>query len=124
MVEVVRAYQSTLSGLVEVPAAGSSEEPGYLVGLWKGWDVRSLGLVAVHDRGLCAGRVCVVHAPTRHRMSRWPVVWRGDRGIVERLCPHGIGHPDPDQSEFWSTSGGGAAAMWVHGCDGCCGGVR
>jgi hypothetical protein len=30
---------------------------------------------------------------------------------MERICDHGVGHPDPD--EFM-------ADVWVHGCDGCC----
>lgn len=51
-------------------------------------------------------------------MRRWPMNWRGDRGILERICPHGIGHPDPDQREFWNETG----QEWqgVHGCDACC----
>ena len=28
-------------------------------------------------------------------MSTWPTVHR-ESGLVERKCPHGIGHPDPD----------------------------
>jgi hypothetical protein len=34
---------------------------------------------------------------------------------MERICPHGVGHPDPD--EYAIASGGDAG---VHGCDGCC----
>lgn len=39
-------------------------------------------------------------------------------GLVERLCEHGIGHPDKSVTnkvskwEDW---------MEIHGCDGCCG---
>jgi hypothetical protein len=47
-----------------------------------------------------------------HHMRDWPLIWRNDRGIFERKCPHGIGHPDPDQ--------GGPNFSAVHGCDGCC----
>jgi hypothetical protein len=32
---------------------------------------------------------------------------------MERICEHGIGHPDPDQIMR-------DEAGWVHGCDGCC----
>ena len=39
--------------------------------------------------------------------------WRIDRYIVERICPHGIGHPDPNQ--ILPTDDDGR-----HGCDGCC----
>ena len=39
--------------------------------------------------------------------------WRIDRYIVERICPHGIGHPDPNQILPTDDDG-------QHGCDGCC----
>jgi hypothetical protein len=43
-------------------------------------------------------------------MRRWPQNWRGDRYLIERICPHGVGHPDPDDLN----------PDTVHGCDGCC----
>lgn len=43
-------------------------------------------------------------------MVLWPQHWRGDRHLMERICPHGVGHPDPDDI---NPDG-------VHGCDGCC----
>ena len=51
-------------------------------------------------------------------MSTFPLVWRNDRGIFERTCPHGIGHPDPDQFDYWMRSD----RMYesVHGCCGVC----
>ena len=64
----------------------------------------------VHDPALCAGRPCCIHAPSNHSMSEFPQNFRWDRGIVERICPHGIGHPDPDDPTLDA----------VHGCDGCC----
>ena len=71
-----------------------------------------------HDPALCAGRVCVIHNPTDHHMRDWTAIWRSDRGIVERLCPHGVGHYDPDQIPYWRATN----QMWqtVHGCCGCC----
>lgn len=59
-----------------------------------------------------------MHAPTRHHMRAWPVHWRSDRGIIERLCEHGCGHPDPDQYPYWRATG--QEYLAVHGCDGCC----
>lgn len=61
---------------------------------------------------------CVIHHRTGHHMAHWQLHWRGDRGIFERICPHGIGHPDPDQYPYWRATD----QMWqtVHGCDGCC----
>lgn len=75
-------------------------------------------LVNVHDEDMCAGTYCVVHNPSDHSMREFPLHWRFDRGIFERICPHGIGHPDPDQVDFWISIGQEGNA--VHGCDGCC----
>lgn len=76
----------------------------------------------VHDPALCAGQVCVLHNRTKHKMRGWPQHWRSDRRIMERLCPHGAGHPDPDQWDRMVEVIGEdeARAEFVHGCDGCC----
>lgn len=82
------------------------------------WDLPSgVTLRNVHDESGCVG-ACVIHRPTRHHMSEWSLVWRDDRGIFERICEHGIGHPDPDQLDYWKRT----RQEWqsVHGCDGCC----
>jgi hypothetical protein len=81
-------------------------------------DVRDIKLVNVHDEATCESRVCVIHSPTDHHMRDWTVIWRGDRGIFERICEHGIGHPDPDQFPYWRETGQGWLA--VHGCCGTC----
>jgi hypothetical protein len=75
-------------------------------------------LTNVHDEEGCAGSPCVIHNPSDHRMSGFKLNWRSDRGIFERICPHGVGHPDPDQFEHWASIG--ASAESIHGCDGCC----
>lgn len=59
--------------------------------------------------------VCCIHHPSNHHMQLWPQNWRGDRGIMERICPHGIGHPDPDDLKCRKN-----VVESVHGCDGCC----
>lgn len=74
-------------------------------------------LVNVHTRDKCAGRHCVLHNPSDHHMREWRLLWRADRRIMERLCPHGMGHPDPDDMAYQRTIGGDSG---VHGCDGCC----
>lgn len=74
-------------------------------------------LVNVHAPALCAGRACVIHAPSDHHMRTWPLHWRGDRGFMERLCPHGTGHPDPDDAAYHRSVG---REVGVHGCDRCC----
>ena len=66
--------------------------------------------ILVHDRADCSG-YCPIHWPSDHHMRDWPTNWRSDWGaFMERICPHGIGHPDPDDKN----------ADPVHGCDGCC----
>lgn len=67
----------------------------------------------VHAAGTCWGPICTIHNPTDHHMREWTLYWREDRRIFERLCPHGIGHNDPDQNYTNGDSD-------IHGCDGCC----
>lgn len=76
--------------------------------------------IIAHKKGACVGdlrfkktRPCPLHRRTNHSMRSFPQQWRDDRGIMERICPHGIGHPDPDQVLRTPYDG-------VHGCDGCC----
>lgn len=38
--------------------------------------------------------------------------------LAERVCRHGIGHPDPDSLAYLESRG--VEGMGVHGCDGCC----
>lgn len=73
----------------------------------------------VHSPNRCAGYHCVVHNPSDHHMRKWRLNWRDDRGIMERICPHGIGHPDPDEMAYQFRANSGDTG--VHGCDGCCG---
>lgn len=68
-------------------------------------------LSGVHDPNLCAGRPCTIHNRSDHHMRHMPQHWRNDRRIMERICQHGIGHPDPDEID----------PDTIHGCDGCCG---
>lgn len=67
-----------------------------------------LCLYNVHAKGTCwVPQRCTIHAPTEHHMREWKVDWRNSR--IERLCPHGDWHPDPDgiNLECWA-------------CDRCC----
>ena len=80
--------------------------------------VDGIQLFNVHNPALCQGRPCVVHNPTDHHMHGFRLLWRNDRAIFERICPHGIGHPDPDQFAYWREIG--HEYEGVHGCDGCC----
>lgn len=64
----------------------------------------------MHAMTKCSGQPCTIHNRTDHNMRSFPQYWRGDRGIMERICPHDIGHPDPDD----------ITTDRIHGCDGCC----
>ena len=70
-----------------------------------------------HSLARCAGTPCPIHAPSRHHMTDWPMTLRAS-GLTERICSHGVGHPDPD-SVAWLDSHG-RTGYGLHGCDGCC----
>jgi hypothetical protein len=78
----------------------------------------------MHDEALCAGKPCVIHNLTKHSMRKFklhirvPRLWDIKPQHAERICPHGVGHPDPDDMAFWISVG--ESSMGVHGCDGCC----
>ena len=85
----------------------------------------------VHDASLCEGEHCCYHNPSDHHMVDWTLHVRLDRlawsktedrpvGVLtERICPHGIGHPDPD-SLAWLIANGASEYEGIHGCDSCC----
>jgi hypothetical protein len=108
-------------------------------------------LMHVHGRDKCEGRgiPCCIHEPSDHHMRTWPMNWRSDTGVMERACPHGIGHPDPDHMAYvrsltpehdcvfnrdedrefpdWLDLDEQDGCIFphlewqgVHGCDGCC----
>jgi hypothetical protein len=69
-----------------------------------------------HGYWRCKGGPCSVHDRTEHNMRAFPQHWRDDKGIMERICEHGVGHPDPDDIKVRM----GRDEACVHGCDGCC----
>lgn len=90
---------------------------------WVQWLVRgqtgtahgaSIVLRNVHSALDCAGRECIIHSPKPRDTDDWPLLWRGDRAIFERICPHGTGHPDAAQFEYWHEQD----EDWqrIHGC--------
>lgn len=91
---------------------GPATEPDF------GASVGETILVNVHPAEKCEGRHCVLHNPSDHHMRGWPTLFRSDIGIMERTCPHGVGHPDPDDLAFHMTLG--HDWLGTHGCDGCC----
>lgn len=89
-----------------------------LTGFWTqgpdGWFLNN-----VHDIHACSGRGCAIHNhPSEHNLKDAPMNWRDDRGILERICKHGVGHPDHDSAAYLESIGQGVQN--VHGCDGCC----
>ena len=71
--------------------------------------------IVCHDPADCRYQPCTVHNRTNHHLRHFPQQWRADRQLMERVCPHGVGHPDPDDINVL-----GDPAWSVHGCDGCC----
>lgn len=74
--------------------------------------------IQVHNAEDCRGPFCVIHNPSVHPLADGPTHWREDRHLMERLCPHGIGHPDPDGVAFLPAKQRQMES--THGCDGCC----
>jgi len=81
-------------------------------------------IIRTHSIKDCEGFPCVIHNPSEHRMSSYPTHWREDRGLMERMCPHGVGHPDPDDIAHKKRTRGAkyAEIESIHGCcgSGCC----
>lgn len=75
-----------------------------------------------HNPRNCKGETCCLHNRSDHRMRDFPQHWREDRKLMERMCAHGVGHPDPDALAHIEAVDGKEAAdiESVHGCDGCC----
>lgn len=70
-----------------------------------------------HAPDECSGPFCVIHNPSDHPLKDAPMHWRSDKGVMERICSHGIGHDDPDDLAYRRTQ---RMASGTHGCDGCC----
>ena len=64
----------------------------------------------VHPQIKCLGSFCTIHNPSQHHMVNWPRQWHAFNRVMERICPHGVGHTDPDETRKDVS----------HGCDGCC----
>lgn len=76
---------------------------------------------SVHKRTVdCDIDGCAIHNPSYHPLSDAKQYMRVDKGyLIERICDHGVGHPDPDSASFMAKNGWGKG-IWIHGCDGCC----
>jgi hypothetical protein len=81
-----------------------------------GWDGHQITIAPLVIRGVhldaeCMGRTCLMHNPSPHHMTSWPLVWDMQRKVFLRVCRHGVAHPDPDS---WGDKSHPA------GDDGCC----
>lgn len=76
------------------------------------------GRAFVHRLERCdmTGR-CAMHSPSDHNMRALPMLLR-ETTLIERTCPHGVGHPDPDSLAYFMSND--QHYMAVHGCDECC----
>lgn len=105
-----------MSKLLEARRRAAEENRPVHVG-GRTWAIPGPGVLRrVHTRAQCQDpNRCVIHHRTDHHMSEWPLVWHGGLFAMwqgfERICPHGIGHPDPDDALNSDVP---------HACDGCC----
>lgn len=74
----------------------------------------------VHSEDDCAGEYCVLHNPSNHLMRDFDLLLR-ETTLMERVCSHGVGHPDPDSLAYFTRNFPGSA-LDIHGCCGygCC----
>ena len=77
------------------------------------------GTYQTHGPKICKGPNCVLHNPSKHHMVKWPMILRASL-LVERRCPCGIGHPDPDSVAYFAGVNPEYAPLNVHGCCGDC----
>lgn len=95
-------------------------------------------LTNVHTKEMCAEQDhCVIHKPSMHNLVKAPTHWRIGYGIylgdtiwefgeiMERICPCGFFHPDPDDLAFKALDKGEVIAtrLALHECcdHRCCG---
>jgi hypothetical protein len=86
-------------------------------------------ILQTHGPAQCAGQACCFHNPSEHPLNTRPLMWRADvrPSFMERICGHGVGHPDPDSLAFLIAVAvadpelrENVEALEIHGCDGCC----
>lgn len=79
-------------------------------------DPNGTGRWTIHAKQNCSG-MCPFHCPSDHHMKNWPIFIRSST-LVERMCGHGQGHPDPDSLNYLDPHGD--LLLGIHGCDKCC----
>lgn len=88
-------------------------------GYWDKIEGRRSMYLTTHNPEECVDRLCDVHDRRgTGAQATWPLNWRDDRGIMEVICPCGIGHPTPAQIGYWETILEPVKVMaeYRHGC--------
>lgn len=67
-------------------------------------------VLLTHPKDDCLGEYCTIHNMSNHHMVEWPQKWDEYDRRINRICPHNVGHPDPDE----------ISKNKEHTCDGCC----
>jgi hypothetical protein len=83
------------------------------------WGLRNGDILQTHGASECDGPPCPLHSPSDHPLRDAPLNWRQDRYLMERVCPCGVGHPDPDHLDRVRRVYGEELA-WGQGVHGCC----
>lgn len=75
------------------------------------------GVFQTHSITRCFNQTpawCSIHNPIPGPWSDWPAYWHQDTLRIMRVCPCGVGHPDPSQFAWWYTKG--ALELSAHAC--------
>lgn len=80
-------------------------------------------ILKTHGAAVCKsdrddGHACCIHGPSAHPLVGATLYWDVNRGLMERICAHGVHHPDPDHVAFLTRKIGHISIS--HRCDGCC----
>jgi hypothetical protein len=87
-------------------------------GYWTDTEIPNIRIAGIHAIFDCR-KPCAIHnSPSDHKLSTAPLNWNEHRGILERICSHGLGHPDHDSALYYNSTNQGNTN--VHACDGCC----
>lgn len=116
--EAFGVFMSTMHGLYEHLTPVDSEDPSFpdFVGVEN-------NVISIHNPTQCAGRPCVFHNPSDHALSKAKVSYNESLHRVERVCSHGIHHPDVDEVvKVYDGFGETEALKFAkhNDCDGCC----
>ena len=84
---------------------------------------RNGDMLRTHPQSRCAGDACSIHNPSDHPLRDAPQLWNALSQSMDRVCSHGVVHPDYDDFAFNVRSGASPLRLRLlgaHDCDGCC----